>query len=116
MTQRQQLIMKYVRIQKTGTHVNAQFDPGHPGSWLYGIANKNHSLPLNYWLEGWLVRPLAVGQKVFVLRCVRNGIVCPGRFVSTPVTAIHNAQEFATLNSVYHWKEIPLLSSDWLKN
>src|SRR5258708_5825140 len=111
-----QLAMKYVRIRKTGVVTNAQFNPGHPESYPFGLADETHSLPLDYWLEGWLVRPLAVGKQVLVLRYIRDRIICPGRFVSTPVVAIHNDHEFSTLNSVYQWKEIPLLSSDWSTN
>lgn len=116
MSPRQPLIMKYVRIQKMADVVNVYFGPCPPGVDLIGSAYEANALPPSYWIEGWLVRPLTVGKRILVARILRNGVKCPGHFVSTSVIGIRGAHQFATRNSVYQLTEIPLLSSDWLEN
>lgn len=58
------------------------------------------SLPIEYWLEGEIKTLPTVGQCVFVERDIRNGVVCHGTFLTTPVTAV-TENGFTTKNSVY---------------
>ena len=63
-----------------------------------GIEGK--SIPVDYWLEGDLIYPIRVGERVQVNRTTRNGVECTGFFISSPVTLIVEST-FYTANSVY---------------
>jgi hypothetical protein len=97
--------LKFIRLQKLAATDVALYEPGLPGEYVPGTINPDVSLPLDYWLIGWLVLPPKVGEAVMVLRIVRNGIVFPGHFATTPVTEIRG-QEFLTVNSIYRWEEL----------
>ena len=102
--------MKYIRLRKISPTNGPDCAPGDPVAYPYGsISAAGQSLPVEYVLEGWLVREPAVGERVEVLRCVRNGVDCPGYFTSTVVTAVYEG-EFHTRNSVYLLVQIPFAS------
>jgi len=91
-----------IRIQKRSEAVGgapaASNDEYIPGSG--GV--ENISLPIDYWLVGELVNPIAEGQSVRVLRESRNGVECPGFFVTSTVTEV-TLSTFKTKNSIYDY-------------
>jgi hypothetical protein len=72
-----------------------------PGAWAGHL-----SLPVDYWLEGYLLRDVAPGDVIDLDRRVRHGLAVRGRFVSSRICSCSNA-EIATVNSVYIVREIP---------
>lgn len=77
---------------------NDEYVPG-----TEGVEGK--SIPVDYWLEGVLLAPITVGENVRVLRESRCGVVCPGMFITSPVTQITKGG-FTTQNSVYLFKDL----------
>lgn len=77
-------------------------------SYSYGDRSESQSLPIGYWLDGWLLKQPVVGESVRVLRFSRNGLVFPGYFSSAVVTEIRGECEFCTMNSVYRLTTIAL--------
>jgi hypothetical protein len=57
-----------------------------------------------------MLRPPAIGERVRVLRVIRNGVFVPGDFTSTVVTVIPAEGEFHTGNSIYRWEVIGVVS------
>lgn len=72
---------------------------GQWSTYREGDANAS-SLPLGYWVEGDLVAPIRVGDRVVVRRSVRNGKCVPGLFWSSPVVS-WDGQRLETPNSIY---------------
>ncbi len=101
--------LKFVLMRKVAPAVVPLHPAADPRDHSFGVASDAESLPSEYSVIGWLLRPPAVGQQVHVLRVARNGVVVPGCFVSTEVTAVPGEGEFHTLNSVYRWEEIGFL-------
>jgi len=58
------------------------------------------SLQKDYWLAGFLINPIKVGEEIVVYRQVRNGVVTPGFFTSSPVDKIEE-QLIYTQNSIW---------------
>lgn len=91
-----------LRIQKraeaAGGLPSATNDEYVPGS--NGVENK--SIPIDYWLTGELMYPLIVGRPVEVLRDSRNGVACPGIFMTSPVVEV-TPTTFQTQNSIYDY-------------
>jgi len=105
--------MSYVRLHKLRAVENPAAPPGDPDTYPYGQHPvKFESLPVEYWFEGWLVYPPVVGERVAVIRLVRNGLRRPGVFWSTRVTAVEPGR-FCTTNSVYKIAEVtPFADND----
>ena len=80
-------------------------EPGSPATYAYGAINSDVSVPIDYWLIGWLVLPPQVGEPLRILRIVRDGIIFPGHFVSTLVMEIYG-HEIHTMNSIYRLEEL----------
>lgn len=90
---------KHIKLKKTGTPPN----PGVPTpAWEgYNLGQDNpDSLPLGYELTGVLLGTIEVGEPLRILRQTRNGVKCPGEFVSSPVTGI-DGDKIWTRNSIY---------------
>lgn len=99
--------MQYIRIQKVATAPMPDKPPGDPCIYAMGQLNPGISLPIDYWMEGWLQIPITLGGRVLLHRRVRNGVEQTGIFISSPIIAIHNEREFSTANSKYHWHPVP---------
>lgn len=91
---------KKVKITKLRQADNALYDTPPIHDYLMGEDNGNVSLPINYWLEGYLTEELIVGKSLTVSRTNRNGVEIGGLFVTSTVTEI-TSDGFKTLNSVY---------------
>lgn len=95
------LIMnKKVKISKLSKVENALYDAPPIHDYVMGEDNGNVSLPIDYWLEGFLTEELAVGNPIVVSRTNRNGVEIGGIFTTSTVTEI-TKDGFKTLNSVY---------------
>lgn len=89
-----------VKISKMTHLEDALCDAPPIHDYLMGENNGNVSLPIDYWLEGYLTEDLSVGKSVVVSRTNRNGVEIGGLFTTSTVTEITN-DGFKTLNSVY---------------
>ena len=65
--------------------------------------DENHSLPVEYTIEGDLVGNIEVGSSVVVMRDTRNGVKVPGMFQTSRVVE-RTKNQFKTQNSVYKYK------------
>ena len=98
--------LKFVRVRKVA-QVSVPVNPAaDPRTYPYGGISSSGSLPVEYWLIGWMLQPPVVGEPVRVLRVGRNGISMPGHFITSDVMEVPTAGEFHTMNSVYCWDEI----------
>jgi hypothetical protein len=92
--------MKKVRISKIGQVENALHESASFKDYEKGEYNPNVSLPIEYWLEGYLKQEPTIGKSVLVDRTSRNGIEVAGVFASSTVTELTD-NGFKTLNSIY---------------
>ncbi len=72
------------------------------GTWDTHVAGRINakSLPVGYWLEGYLLAPVSVGDPIVVFRTSRNGTDACGLFTSSVVKHVA-AERVETANSVY---------------
>jgi hypothetical protein len=66
-----------------------------PGAWSNIL-----SLPVAYWMEGYLLADVVKRDCIRLDRRVRDGVVVRGVFTSTKICAV-NEDEVTTYNSVY---------------
>lgn len=98
--------LKFVQVRKVA-QVSVPANPAaDPHTYPYGTISSSDSLPVEYWLIGWMLRSPVVGEPMRVLRFARNGIFMPGHFMTSDVMEIPVTGVFHTMNSVYHWDEI----------
>lgn len=86
------------------TKVAAAPNPWEPTPETYE-PGAGKGIPLEYWVKGELLKPIAIGERIVMNRSERNGILIPGIFITTPVTAI-DGKVIVTANSVYHLEDI----------
>jgi len=96
---------KYVKISKLSASDNPEFPTPNFENYEAGKCNGNVSIPINYWLEGYLISEPEVGKPVVVDREVRCGVKMGGIFTSSVVTEVTDTG-FKTLNSVYNLEYI----------
>jgi hypothetical protein len=100
--------LDYVRLWKVCAVDNPDYKAADTATYPAGTFNfAEQSLPVGYFLEGWLIRRPAVGGHVEVLRVMRNGVACMGYFTSSTVTELE-PDGFRTKNSIYNLTVIPL--------
>ena len=93
------MLVPHIRLSKIGVPESLLVSPGHWSTYQEGEAN-SASLPLGYWLEGDLVTPIRVGDRVTVRRTKRNGKNVRGLFVSSVVVS-YDGVRLETANSIY---------------
>ena len=99
--------MDFVRLTKLAAVENPNCKPGDWSTYQLGSPNQSgQSLPLEYCVEGWLIRRPSVGGRVEILRYSRNNVKVPGYFVSSEVMAV-SPDGFHTRNSIYKMTGIP---------
>lgn len=99
----------YVHLCKVGAVEKTDYGPGDPATYPVGTCDATDlSLPIGYFLEGWLLGPLVVGRRVEVLRLARNGVPGLGVFTSSVVVEIE-PNGFRTRNSLYTMTVVPAL-------
>ena len=96
---------KYVRISKLAAVADPEYPTPSLENYEAGKDNGNVSIPVDYWLEGYLISGPEVGKPVVVDREVRCGVKMAGIFTSSIVTEIIDTG-FKTLNSVYNLEHI----------
>lgn len=102
--------LPYVRISKLSPSDDpkVQTPSFEDYNSLKGVADL--SLPIDYWIEGYLTQAPEIGKPVIVEREIRNGIKVSGIFVTSSVAKFSD-KEFQTQNSVYKieylkWKNL----------
>lgn len=98
-----------LRITKIAEAVIPDFKSAEWKSFILGEENESVSLPIDYVLKGNLIHPIRVGDVMWVARTERNGVKCPGIFVSSRILSILEKDEakiVRTRNSVYLLQEI----------
>ena len=91
---------KYIRLTKIKPAENASYPTPDWDNYEHGDLNRNSSLPVDYWVEGYLINPPKIGESVKIEREIRNGEKVYGFMVTSPVTKI-DGDFFETLNSIY---------------
>lgn len=89
-----------VKISKIAHLEDALHDAPPMHDYVAGEDNGDVSLPVEYYLEGFIREPLTVGKPCLVDRTSRNGIEIAGMFITSEITEI-TKDGFKTLNSVY---------------
>jgi len=102
------------RVKVRITKIDAVENPLSPSStwedWRHGKPNSG-SLPIDYQLVGYLLRPIRLHESLLVLRIERNGVQAFGIFCTTPVASFEQGI-LMTQNSVYC---LEIISSDMVK-
>lgn len=99
----------YVRIQKLGATLHGL--PPCPLPYYFPGAYKGFlSLPVSYWMEGWLKTDLQVRGRIHLDRRVRQGIICQGEFSSSHIVAL-KGDLIITHNSVWQLRRVPALQT-----
>lgn len=91
---------KKVKITKIGKAENALYDSALMQDYEAGKDNGDVSLPIEYYLEGYMLKPPTVGESLVVNRTSRNGIEIAGIFTTSEITEI-TEYGFKTSNSIY---------------
>ena len=95
-----------IKLTKIDKSENFQYDAAPSvESYRNSLDGDQYSPNIDYWIIGEYINPPVVGKSVVVSRHSRNGIVTPGVFVSSIVTAITESG-FTTNNSVYKVEEV----------
>lgn len=68
---------KFVCILKVAEAAAPVVPAKAAADYPYGLAVQGGSLPIRYWIYGWLLRLPLVGKPVRVLRFTRDGVVMP---------------------------------------
>lgn len=101
---------KLVKITKIKAHEDAEYRTPDWNEYEVGEINKDVSLPVDYYLEGYLLEEIKIGNPVLVERISRNGEKIGGFFSTSFVREISHQENknqeggywfFKTLNSVY---------------
>ncbi len=90
---------RWVRLTKIAQSVDPIVAACPPDAFLPGEENLL-SLPVDYWIEGFLLAPPQIGKRLAVERHVRNGVEALGLLQTTPLVRIES-DRLETWNSVY---------------
>lgn len=91
---------QYVRLTKIKASKNPEYATPHWNTYKHGALNKGTSIPIDYWVEGYLVSPIKVGEYAAIDRRVRNGEEVSGFMTTSQIIEI-NGDIFETINSIY---------------
>jgi hypothetical protein len=92
--------MKNVKITKIAEAPEPKYKSADWNKYKVGEDNDNLSLPIEYWCEGSLLRPIEVGYGIVLARRTRNGVEMYGTMMTSKVISI-DADKVTTTNSVY---------------
>lgn len=91
---------QYIRLTKIKASENPEYTTPHWNAYQHGVVNKGTSIPTDYWVEGYLINPLKIGESVMIQRIIRNGEEVSGFMTTSEIIEI-NGDIFETLNSIY---------------
>jgi hypothetical protein len=74
-------------------------EPGNWENWNHGGENAD-SLPVDYQMRGYLLKPVEVGGLIVLFRLWRNGVTSDGIFTSSPIMSV-KGDLVETFNSIY---------------
>jgi hypothetical protein len=96
--------VRLIKLRSTPSGVVACPMPLYaPGAWD-GVM----SLPIHYWMEGYLLCDLVKRNQILINRYVRNGVIARG-FVQTTRICSVKEDEVETYNSIYRVMKVPPL-------
>jgi len=95
----------YVRCSKVDVVKEAKCPTPHPDDYRYGESNRNMSVPVDYWVTGYLVTEPKVGDGICIQRDSRNGVKTYGTFKTSRIKGVEKMNDHKlkveTNNSVY---------------
>ena len=91
---------QYVRLTKIKASENPEYRTPEWNDYKQGIVNEFVSIPADYWVEGYLIKPIEVGEHALIDRRIRNGEEVSGFMTTSKILEI-NGDIFETLNSIY---------------
>jgi hypothetical protein len=89
-----------IKLTKIKASENPEYRTPHWNGYKHGVVNKDTSIPIDYWVEGYLINLLKIGESALIERTIRNGEKVYG-FMSTSKIIKINGDVFETLNSFY---------------
>src|SRR6476660_8700610 len=98
-----------VKITKIKEAESPKFRSAQWDEWQTGKDNPDVSLPIEYELEGTVVKEAVIGESMVVARTKRNGISAIGMFATSTIQDITTYKKITvieTMNSVYWMEEI----------
>lgn len=90
----------FVKLTKIKASENAEYRTPDWNDYKQGMLNEATSIPIDYWVMGYLIKPIKVGESILLERTIRNGEKISG-FMSTSKVIEINGDIFETLNSIY---------------
>ena len=60
------------RLTKIKASENPEYATPHWNAYKHGVVNKGTSIPVDYWVEGYLIRPIKVGEYAAIDRRIRK--------------------------------------------
>lgn len=102
----------YVRISKISPSEDPKFQTPSFDDYNSLKGEVDLTLPVDYWIEGYLTQEPCIGKPVLVEREVRNGVKIGGLFITSEVTEVSvnfdkfesTETIFKTQNSIYKMK------------
>lgn len=93
---------KRVRISKLSPVDDPKFTTPSSDDYNSLRGEVDMTLPIDYWVEGYLVREPQIGESVIVNRDVRNGIKVSGIFMTSAVVEISvNLSKFEPTETIF---------------
>jgi len=99
---------KLVKITKISASEKPEYATPNWKDYELGKINGNMSIPTDYFLEGYLLKEIKIGEPVMVERISRNGQKIGGFFTTSTVLEFSWQEKmdyefgiFKTLNSIY---------------
>jgi len=96
---------KLFKITKLAAVENPDFPTPDKKDYVFGKENEGVSLPTDYYVIGTLLKPITKGESIEMLRINRNGVSCPGMFMTSLVKEF-DGKMVETANSKYIVEEV----------
>ena len=91
---------KLTKITKISETENPLVKSATKEEYKYGTYNNNVSIPIDYWVVGYLFDEIKVGKPVRLFRKIRNGEKVEGIFTTSKIQT-WDGNIFTTMNSKY---------------
>lgn len=95
---------EYIKLIKIDTSVNPEIPTPEMRKFAPGEHNPGASVPISYWVTGWLLNDVEVGRPLIIERNNRNGVVMPGIMNTSAIQEIElfpGGLLLSTINSIY---------------
>lgn len=102
---------QYIRLAKMGATENPKAPTPLWDDYEHGERNLGSSIPLSYWVEGYLVTDVEPGKCIVIDRKIRNGERIDGAFQTSLIASVtpvaNGSLRLETQNSVYILSKAP---------